>query len=563
MQWNLPSKRNLPVIDFLLKERGLEKSDNFFSPTVKNLPSALDTYGVKNASKVIYDAIKNKKKIFIHGDFDADGITATALLWDFLFRELKADVTPYIPDRFDEGYGLSEKSITAMIEQGAEYIITVDCGIKDIELVSKYSEKVNFIITDHHTVRSSSEEGVKDALMVGDYLISAKALAVVHPKIENNNPPEISGAAVAWKLCSGINELYIHGTYVNRLLGLVAIGTVCDIMPLTGENRIYVSIGLDVLNSGEYIGINELCKVAGIDSTQIKSMQLGYMIGPRLNAAGRLGSAMDSVRLLTTNSVENAKILAQKLNQLNLTRQNLTTRYLLEAEKLITDLDNEILYIVGNKWPEGILGLIAGKLAEKYNRPSIVLSNGDEYAKGSARSISGFNIVEALNRHSTLLSRFGGHELAAGLTIKKNNVDKLGKKLNNFAKSVWDSKSYIKTLFIDTELTLNELSFQLADDLRLLEPFGYRNEEPVFAIFDLTLLYYKTMGADNTHIRAFLNDSLNNEIEVISFNNANSIIDIFNANTSKHFDVAGRINEDNFNGNKKIKFFAKDFRPSI
>ncbi len=553
MKWILPPNRKESIIDFLLKQRGLEGLNLSSLDMIK---PAFDMYNVEKASDEVFKAVKLGKKIFIHGDFDADGITATAILWSFLYKELNANVTPYIPNRFDEGYGLSDKSIQAMINMGAELIITVDCGIKDIELVYKYSDKVDFIITDHHTIRKQTDESLDKAiyLVKNNFLLPAKAKAVVHPKI-NHPQEELCGAGVAWKLCYTINQKYINSEYIFKLLGLVAIGTVCDIMPLVGENRLFVKEGIKQLRTGTNIGINELCKVSGIEFTEISSYQIGYIIGPRLNAAGRLGSAIDSVRLLSTESQANAKNLAQKLNDLNIRRQNLTLEYFLEAEKLV-EKDKEIIFIKGEKWPEGILGLIAGRLTEKYNRPAIVFSTKENFAKGSARSIEEFNMTEALTKHKNLIEKFGGHNLAAGLTVNVNHLVELENSLYHYSTPLLKEVDKTKKLYIDAVGDLSELNIKLAETITTMGPFGYKNEEPVLASFGTNLLYFKTMGANNNHIRAIFNSG-NSQIEAVSFGNADELLNLFKVPNQK-YSIAGRLIKDKFNGNVKAKLILKD-----
>lgn len=553
MKWILPPDRKESIIDFLLKQRALDGLD---LSSMDKIKPAFDIYGIEKAVDEVFTAVKLGKKIFIHGDFDADGITATAILWNFLYKELRANVTPYIPDRFDEGYGLSDKSIQSMINQGAELIITVDCGIKDIELVSKYSDKVDFIITDHHTIRKQIDENLdkKIFLVKNEFLLPAKAKAVVHPKI-NNPVEELCGAAVAWKLCYGINQKYINSEYIFKLLGLVAIGTVCDIMPLVGENRLFVKEGIVQLRTGTNIGINELCKVSGIEASEINSYHIGYIIGPRLNAAGRLGSAIDSVRLLSTESQTNAKNLAQKLNDLNIRRQNLTLEYFLEAEKLV-EKDKEIIFIQGEKWPEGILGLIAGRLTEKYNRPAIVFSRQENFAKGSARSIGEFNITEALGKHKNLIGKFGGHNLAAGLTVDVNRLLELKNSLDHYSTPLLKNVDKTKKLFIDAVGDLSEFDLDLAGSISSMEPFGYKNEEPVLASLGINLLYFKTIGANNNHIKVvFENDG--SQIEAVSFGNANELLNLFKIPNQK-YSIAGRLIMDRFNGKVKAKLILKD-----
>lgn len=301
MNWILPERKNTSIVEALFESRGIKDKELFFNPTTDHLHDPFLLHGMDEAVKVIDDAIKKKKKIFIHGDFDVDGITATSILWQFLYKEMKADALPYIPNRFTDGYGLSENSVQEMIKQGAELIITVDCGVKDLDIIHKYSDKAKFIITDHHIIRKDADEENENGKVVGDYLISKDALAVVHPQLSSNYPfKEICGAGVSWKVACALNEKLDVGVDMLKYIDLAALGTVCDVMPLVDENRAIVSLGLKQLAKTEHIGLKELMRVAQIN-TAPDSYHLGFVIGTRLNASGRLETAMDGVRLLTTN----------------------------------------------------------------------------------------------------------------------------------------------------------------------------------------------------------------------------------------------------------------------
>src|SRR5260221_902803 len=402
MKWILP-EQNEKLIPWLLKSRGITNLQTFANTNVDDLYDPLLIYGAEEAAKVIYDFAKTKKKIFIHGDFDVDGITATSIMWQFLYRDLKANALPYIPSRFNEGYGLSEESITNIIDAGGELIITVDCGVKDVELIKKYSDKIKFVITDHHTVLDylPGAEGTKQ---VGDFMVSSSALAVVHPRLGDYPFKEICGAVVSWKVCSAINNVFDLKVDVNKYLDLAAIGTICDIMPLVDENRIIVKEGLKKLATTQNLGLRVIMDGLKLDRNKIDTYHIGFLIGPRLNASGRLDTALDAVRLLTTTDRSYAQSLFLKLNDLNTKRQALTQEHLTLAEKQIAEqLENKILFVYGEDWPEGIVGLIAGKLTEKYNRPVIAGSIHDNIFKASARSIENFHIAEQLSMNAVLL----------------------------------------------------------------------------------------------------------------------------------------------------------------
>lgn len=414
MKWILPKKTDSDVFEQLLNSRTIQDKEKYFNPSLKHLYDPFLMSGMNAAVSTISKALKDKRKIFIHGDFDVDGISATSILWQFLYRDLNADVIPYVPNRFTEGYGLSDESIKAIIEQGGDLIITVDCGVKDIELVSKYSNKISFIITDHHTIREyDSNNLVENSKKIGNLIVSSKAKAVVHPQLGDYPFTEICGATVAWKLCSALNISLNTGIDIYKYLDLTCLGTICDVMPLIDENRIIVKYGLDRLRKTQNIGLKTMIEYLKLEPQSIDTYHIGFMIGPRLNASGRMQSAMDAVRLLTTQDNKFALEIVKKLDGLNTERQTLTQKYFELAEEQLKDnLDKKLLFVYGEEWPEGILGLIAGKLTEKYCRPAIAASINGEKVKGSARSIEEFHIANNLKSiSSNCLPSEGTHRL--------------------------------------------------------------------------------------------------------------------------------------------------------
>lgn len=565
MKWLFPNQDTEDVVEWLLRSRNLSK-ENFLDYTT-TLHDPFLIYDMQKAVKAISNAIENKKKIFIHGDFDVDGISATTIMWDFLFRKLNADVKPYIPSRFDEGYGLSRESLDAIIAQGGEFVITVDCGVKDIDLVNEYKDKLEFVITDHHTIKSfSSNENLPGSKKVGDYCISKDALAVVHPKLSGEYPfTEICGAVVSWKVCTALNEYLKAGFDMLEYIDLASLGTVCDIMPLIDENRTIVKLGLKRLKETSNVGLQELIKIAGINQDDLNEYHIGFAIGPRLNASGRLGHAMDAVRLLSTNSRESAKKLAEKLNQLNLQRQDLTKQYVELAEKKIAELDpnQKIYFIVGEDWPEGILGLIAGRLTEKYLRPVLVGSKSNGFIKGSARSIADYNIVEALRFADKYLSRHGGHAQAAGFGLDENSELDLYSALLSHANENITTSDFEKNMAIDAIANIENLDFELVELLHKFAPFGQGNLRPVLALKNIAPGYINIIGREKNHVK-FVASSSQRFMEFIAFNSVERLKSDFgfnlNSSTLPNVDVAGFPEIDRWNGNKKIVFKVKDIR---
>lgn len=552
MEWILPEQNNSSLIEWIYKTRDIKLNDNsYFFPKISDLHSPLLIHDVEKVAETLKGFIGTDRKIFIHGDFDVDGVTATSIMWQFLYKDLGLKALPYIPSRFTEGYGLSEDSINNILDQGAELIITVDCGVKDVELINKYSGKVQFIVTDHHTLlpKDSKVDGSK---LVGEYAISDKAKAVCHPKLPNYPFVELCGAAVSWKVCSAVNEILKLGINVNKYLDLVAIGTVCDIMPLVGENRTLLKLGLEQLRKTNNIGLKSLFEYLNIDSKEVDSYHLGFVIGPRINASGRLEDAMDAVRLLTTSNPDYARKMSSRLDSLNTERQQLTQKYIDIADEQIKEQSSDKLYFVyGDEWPEGIIGLIAGKLTEKYHRPVIVGSVKDQKVKASARSIEEFHIANNLSKHSTLLLSHGGHAQAAGLGLQLSNLPELIKRLKLSASNDLADIELVKKLRIDGIALINEASLETYTQIQSLSPFGMANKKPIIAFLGITPDKIKVFGKENNHLKLFFAVD-NREIEAISFNNTEYTSNI---DFSKPIDVAGTIERNEWNG--KISVFIK------
>lgn len=564
MKWILPEQSEKDIFEWLIKSRGIEDRTKFLNPSWEHIYSPTLLHDMDRAVKAIIEAIGDKKKIFIHGDFDVDGITATSILWDFLFRKAGADVMPYIPSRFEEGYGLSDASIQSIIDQGGELIITVDCGVKDIELVEKYKDKVDFVITDHHTIvdtsRKPSFRDKKSYKQVGDHLISAYAKAVVHPKLGGTYPfTEISGATVSWKLACALNDALKLGLDMKDYLDLVALGAVCDIMPLVDENRSIVKLGLEQLRRTKNIGLIALLELARVDKRQVDTYHIGFVIGPRLNAAGRLGKAIDAVKLLSTSSPQNAKRLAVQLNELNIQRQDLTKNYFEKADELVQDqLMNKLLFVYGDNWPEGIVGLIAGKLAQKYNRPVLVGSKDENgNIKGSARSIESFNIAEVLKQAEKYLIRHGGHAGAAGFTLDTSALSDFVNVLTALSEEKITPEDLEDKLLIDAICDADALDIEYVQRLDNFAPFGHKNEKPLLALLSQELQDVRFVGSDKTHALLTVKDKSGKYLEAIGFGMA----DIVKAHPHETpIDLAGYLEVDEWNGNRKVKMKLKAIR---
>ncbi len=558
MKWIIPSHKGVPLIEWLCAQRNILDTRKYFSPSLQDLEDPFVVHDMHKAVDFIVESVKNKKKIFIHGDFDADGITATSIMWIFLSKYLKADVMPYIPSRFYEGYGLTEESISAIKQKGGQVIITVDCGVKDIELVNKYSPEIDFVITDHHTIRSISEKEVEASKIIGEYLISAKAKAVVHPALPQSDFKEICGAMVSFKVCSALNQKLNLGVNMQEFSDLCAIGTVCDVMPLVKENRTIVQLGLGQLNKHNNLGLKALLEISKAKAN-ISAYHLGFVIGPRLNAAGRLGDALDAVRLLTTGSDAFARQMAQKLEDLNLERKRLTEEFIGLAENEIKKDESEKLFIFfGEEWPEGLLGLIAGKLSEKYSKPVIIGSKGKVY-KASARSPENFNITQFLSNFEQYLEKYGGHAQAAGLTVKSDSLDLFLQAIRSSASKL-DTEIFEKNLYIDAVAqSLSELNLDNAEKILSLEPFGNKCPKPVIYVNNLKIKRYTYMGQNNEHIKIYFADKFDNVVEALSFGDAKRFEGLLNYPTLP-IELAVNLEVDEWNGFKKPSLRIIDFR---
>lgn len=545
MRWIFPSQdknKQGSLLQRLLGIRGLDiTKDKLSSANTADLLPAKDLFDTASAAKKIIKAIKEKKKIFVHGDYDVDGVCATAVMWEFLYRYAGADVLPYIPSRFDEGYGLSESSITAMQSDGVEMIITVDCGIRDAELVKKYSDSgIDFVITDHHVPPTQLE--------------FPKSTAVVHPMYPEHEYPmvEMCGAAVAWKLCCVINEKLGLNADMEDLLDLVGLATVCDVMPLRGDNRIFVKRGIEKMREGKRVGLVELAKVAGFEISAVESYQLGYVLGPRLNAAGRMESALTALKLLTTKQVSQARELAVQLDTLNKQRQEVTQTMLEQAEAQI-DLAHNLLFIYHPEWPEGVIGLVAGKLAEKYYRPVMVGSVLGEEVKFSARSIEGFHISEKLASLDDLLVKYGGHALAAGATVQRDKLEDFRDKLLALAGDI-AVDSLEPTLRVDLWLSDDDLEIPFVEEVSILEPFGMGNPRPVFAISGLQLVRQDKFGKLQNHQKFLVRTAAGQLLELIDFGGSISWPAGSNVN------AAGSLDIHEWNGRKTLRFLLRDVK---
>lgn len=499
----------------------------------------------------IHRAIEGEELIVVYGDFDADGVTATVLLTEAL-RGLGVErrrIRPYIPDRVDEGYGLNMDAIERIKEFGAGLIITVDCGIRSAAEVA-YANKlgVDVIITDHHSLGRKLPE----------------ATAIINPKREDSAYPErmLAGVGIAYKLAEALYTVMPERVVLDldTLLDLVAVGTVADLAPLHDENRSLVVAGLEVLNQLRRPGLHALAAVSGLKQGTITAQSIGFVLGPRINAAGRLEHAYSAARLLAVNNDLVARQLANELNSLNRQRQRLTAELGEMAEQMI-DPQDQILIASDERFQSGLVGLVASRLAEKNYRPTIIIEKGEKLSRGSCRSIPEFHITEALDQMADLLVRHGGHAQAAGFTLRNENLETFATRMRVFAAETLGDQELVPTIEIDAEIDLADVDWALYDTLALLEPTGQGNPAPVFLSRNVTVLHHRAVGQDSSHLQLRLADanggSPTRPIQAIAFRQGD-----WAQIMPETIDIVYTVDVNEWNGQRNLQLVVKDIQPA-
>lgn len=539
--------------------------ENFNDPTgLKDLSKAVDIINTK---------IKENKKIRIVGDYDVDGVVSTYVLMKGLSR-CGADVDYQIPDRIKDGYGINKSIIEIAHNDNVDTIITCDNGIAAIEQIAYAKELgMTVIVTDHHDVAFVENEDNTRTY------ITPSADAVVNPKQQDCNYAfdKICGAGVAFKLIEQLHKLNnIEKEETYKLIEFVAIATVCDVVDLVNENRIFVKNGLEMINNTNNIGLIELIKASGLEGKTITGYHLGFVIGPCINASGRLDSAQKGLELLLSTDQEKAEMLACEIVALNTERKEMTLKGVDRAVEIIESnnlLKNPILVVYIENIHESLAGIIAGRIKEKYNRPTIILTKSEEGVKGSARSIEEYNIFEGLVANKQYLSKFGGHPMAAGLSLTQENISNLREGLNqNHNLTNEDLKRKIK---MDLLLPLTEVSMDFIDKLETLEPFGKGNNKPTFGIKDASIISARVMGRDKNVIKLRLSVNGYSGIDAMIFKDKmeefeEKIINKYGRDTLEKlynsanndikmdFSYYPTINE--YNGNKSVQIIINNIR---
>lgn len=536
-----------PLMAQLLYNRGIAdpaQIDSFLAADENLLNDPFLLPDIEKAVARISDALLSGERIAIYGDFDADGITATAVLTEGI-SSLGGQVIPYIPHRVEEGYGLNLTALERLRKEGVSLVVTVDCGISNApEVATAQSMGLDIVVTDHHTVPSQMPQ----------------AIAVVDPKrADSRYPfPKLAGVGVAFKLLQALFTSSGKGGNMETFLDLVALGTVADMEPLLGENRYLVKHGLEVLQNTKRLGLREMAKCAGIPLSAVDPQVISWVLGPRLNAAGRLEHAIVGYEILLTDSIEEAQRLASVLERNNEERQRLTKVVLAKArEKLIAKgTDSPILMVSDKDFPSGVVGVIAGRLAEEFYRPVIVLEQGKEWSKGSARSIPEFDIIAALTDCSNLLSRFGGHPMAAGCTVATENLEQLHECLLGIAANQLSSLDLRPMIAIDAEIPLSSLDGKTFKMMQKLAPFGYANPYPAFISRGITVVKHRTVGADGKHLKLKLRDG-DATWDGIAFRLGNLSDEI-----TPQLDIVYNLEVDQWAGGNTLQLKILDFTPA-
>jgi single-stranded-DNA-specific exonuclease len=542
-----------PVISTLLYQRGIRTFDQaraFFRPDLSMLYDPFLMTDMEKAVERLQLAFKNKEKILVYGDYDVDGTTSVAMMYSFI-RRYHDDVDYYIPDRYTEGYGISLAGVDYAIEHNISLIIALDCGIKSVEKVTYASEnQVDFIICDHHTP--------------GDVLPAA--VAVLDPERPDGGYPfrYLSGCGVGFKFLQAYAlRNNIPFSEITEYLDLLAVSIASDIVPLVDENRILAYHGLKKLNENPSMGLKAIIATAGLDGKNISVDDIVFKIGPRINAAGRIESGKQAVQLLIADTPESAFTHCEKINLHNQTRRNIDKLMTEEALQEISSRSDKYKYstvLFNPTWSKGVVGIVASRLIESYYRPTIILTESNGFATGSARSIPGFNLYKAITECVDLLESYGGHMYAAGLTLKIEHVQKLTDRFEEIVRNTITPDMMIPQIEIDAELNFKDITPKLFRVIRQFEPFGPENSNPVFFAENVSDNgYARLVGTEDVHLQLGLiqEDSPFNNYRAIAFNQASYLSKIKNGSA---FDIAYTLVENSFRGNTTIQLNIKDIK---
>ena len=545
-----------PVVLQLLYNRGLTEQsaiDGFVNPDYgqdlhdpylfQDMPKAVDR---------IFKAIRGDERMVVHGDYDADGVCASVLLHKVL-TAMGGQVEVFLPQRDVEGYGMNRKTIEKFIADKVKLIITVDCGLSNREEITLAQKSgIDTIVTDHH------QEPPK---------LPDKAIAIINPALTKETYPfkKLAGVGVAYKLCQALvkdTRTRLEEDTLKWLMDLVAVGTVADISPLIGENRTMVYYGLVVLQKTRCLGLRELILQTSLNLPKLDTHDIGYKIAPRINAAGRIDHANTAFQLLTTNNPGEASQIAAGLNQTNVDRQQMTDLIIKEAKEQIGQVTDrkKVLIAHGKDWPTGIVGLVAGRLADEFNRPVLIIGGADDQPTGSGRSIPGFNITAAMQQVAKHLARYGGHEQACGFTLKNREaLADFKKDVKEIASQEIKNEHLIPEIDIELEAELEEITWDLFAELEKFKPYGEANPRPKFAAKNLNVVGLQSVGSDNQHLRIMVNHKTTQVYKTIGFCFGDWCQRI---KIGDQVDLIFEVDINEWNGSRELQLKIKDIRLS-
>ena len=534
-----------PLIAQLLYNRGVkpEGIDSFLAADRRLEGNPFLLPDISRAVSRVYKAVLAQEKIAVYGDFDVDGVTATVILVEGLSR-LGAEVITYIPDRVNEGHGLKISALEKLQAQGANLVITVDCGVTDLTEVKQAQKMgIDMIITDHH-------------IPLGNL---PQAVAVIDPKRKDSvyPYPDLAGAGVAFKLLQALFHKDGREKWLVKLLDLVVLATVTDLVALVGENRYLVKAGLRELNNSSRVGIQEMVKLARLKPGELDDEDISWVLGPRLNAAGRMDNASTSYQLLTTQSPEEARLLALELEEKNAERQKLTNEVLSRArEKLAARLHLPVLIEGDESYSIGVIGLVAGKLADEFYKPAIIISLGPELCQGSCRSIPEFDVTAALEECHNLLTTFGGHPLAAGFTVTRQNLAQLEERITRLATDQLGHLDLRPEIVIDAELPLSTFSGETFNLMQKLGPFGRGNPQPTFLTRQVEVVECRNFGNQGEWLRLKLKQG-NIIWQAVDFESQRTRGEI-----PAYIDIVYNLEKSRWNGEEVLGLNLRDFAPA-
>lgn len=511
--------------------------------TDNTLLATNELYDVKGVEKSIKKHLDLKSKIVVYGDYDADGAVAAAILWRFLANVMGADATVYVPDRHEEGYGLNRQALEKLSTEGVGLVITVDCGVRDASLINDIMQatSLEIIVTDHH--------------QPGEAFPKCPAVHPLYPKHESKNS-YTSGGVVVWKLVRYLEEKWELGhQFSDSIVDLAGTSLVTDIMPLTGENRVILKRALRKMQLTPLLGMRMLAEVAQVPLAELSTYHLGYVLGPRLNASGRIGNQYTSVRLLSTDNVDNARRLAQDAHEINNARQALTKELLEEADAKKTIILEKLVVTYGEGWEDGIIGLVAGKLMNKIHLPTITISvdTAKGIAKGSARSFGEFDITGFFGSISDTFERFGGHQNAAGFTLKGIDTEQFIVTVKQELELHYSDFVPVSIAYIDAEVAPNDLTTQFFERLQQLEPFGQGNPQPLFLLRG-KLAQFTVVGKQQNHVRIEL-ECAEGKITAMAFEGVSLLPQL---TQGSEIVLVGRPKLNEYMGRKEVTFYIDD-----